>query len=145
MLLPPALGGCTFIAATPPGVALLCPETESLLRCRAELCATEEAYRETLLGFYEGAEDPEQNFERLLLMSCDLYRHHDALEETLQAAALKPDWPADHRAFMEMMATHRQAFTRLEARRQALERQLEDTVRGISEIEEAIDVRPGNN
>lgn len=145
ILLPLALGGCAFVAATPPGVTVLCPDTESLLQCRAKLCETQDAYRETLLGFYQGAEDPEQNFERLLLMSCDLYRHHDEFPETLQAAAAKSDWPEDHRAFMQMMASHRQALSRLEARREALERQLENTVRGISDIEEAIESRPGND
>ncbi|QIB65375.1 hypothetical protein [Kineobactrum salinum] len=45
---------------------------------------------------------------------------------------LKPDWSEDERAFLRLM----------EAQQEALEQQMQDTIRGISEIEDAIEGRP---
>lgn len=81
-------------------------------------------------------------FERLLRMSCDPYRYRRELTEALRIADANPRWTGEQRAFLELLESQSRALLQLESRREALEQRLEETIRGISEIEAAIDGRP---
>jgi hypothetical protein len=135
------LGGCATAGPARSGATAPWPGGESLLAHRATLCAADDTERQRLMTSYDDTHDHRQQFERLLLMSCDPFQHRDSLGEALQVASLNPDWSEDQRAFLAIMESHHHALERLEAERQVLERQLEDTIRGISEIEEDIDGR----
>lgn len=122
---------------TAPAVADAESETktdESLLVYRASLCAGAAAERRRQLASPRDEADHRQQFQRLLLASCDPWRHREELRQALEAASLKQDWSEDERAFLRLMESHQES----------LRQQMQETIRGISEIEDAIERRPDN-
>ncbi len=116
-------------------------EPVGVLEWRARLCAAsaEDEARATALK-QEG-----EMFEQLLLLSCDPYTHRLALAEALRLANGKGyDWPREQRAFISLLTDSHQAIDALEGERRELESRLEDTIRGIRNIEESIGARSGN-
>ncbi len=107
---------------------------ESLLVYRASLCAGGAAERRRQLASPRDEADRRQQFQRLLLASCDPWQHREELRQALEAASLKQDWSEDERAFLRLMESHQES----------LRQQMEETIRGISEIEDAIEGRPDN-
>jgi hypothetical protein len=105
---------------------------ESLLVYRASLCAGAAAERQRQLASPRDEADHRQQFQRLLLASCDPWQHREELRQALEAASLKQDWSEDERAFLRLMESHQES----------LRQQMQETIRGISEIEDAIEGRP---
>lgn len=106
--------------------------TESLLLYRDRLCDLTEDERLQRLSSLSSEADHQQQLQRLLLASCDPWRHREALQQALQAVSQKQDWSADETAYLKLMQSHQTA----------LEQQRQETVRGISEIEDVIEQRP---
>jgi hypothetical protein len=105
---------------------------ESLLVYRASLCAGAAAERQRQLASPRDEADHRQQFQRLLLASCDPWQHREELRQALEAISLKQDWSEDERAFLRLMESHQES----------LRQQMQETIRGISEIEDAIEGRP---
>lgn len=117
-------------------------EPVGVLEWRARLCAVSagDEARATALK-QEG-----EMFEQLLLLSCDPYTHRRALAEALRLAnGQGHDWPREQRAFISLLTDSQQAIDALEGERRELESRLEDTIRGIRNIEESIDARSDND
>lgn len=132
VLLPVA---CATVDAPAPGSVAVPPGAgESPLLSRDRLCALAEGERLQRLASLASAADPRQQLQRLMLASCDPWHHQEALQQALLAVSERQDWSADEAAYLRLMRSQQAA----------LARQREETVRGISEIEDVIEQRPAS-
>lgn len=114
-----------------PATAPVDPDA-SLLVHRAALCAGSVAERRRQLLSPADKADYREQFQRLLLASCDPWQHRHELRQALEVASLKRDWSEDEQAFLRLLQTQQEA----------LQQQLQHTIRGISDIEDVIEQRP---
>lgn len=124
------------VAQQPANTVPSAPSATDLLMSRQTLCALPAAEAGTL----SGTADEAGQLHQLLLMSCDMRNHRAAIGEMLADLRTR-EWPDGYAAFFDLVQASTDALETLEQQRDALQRRLDETIRGITHIEEAIDAR----
>lgn len=121
-----------------------------LLVSRQAYCAEPAAHRDGIAGEalengVTGSIEAADQIERLLRMSCDMRLNYRSIDRILAALRADRSWPTSYLALFDLMQAGADAVKSLEQQRAALQIRLDETIRGITNIEEAIDARRGKN
>lgn len=118
---------------------------QDLLLLRQQYCLEPRAQRREKIQSYDSSGDTQLRLEQLLLMSCELATFSAPIHTALARLRDAREWSPEDLAFFTFLKESTDALRAVEAKRYALQMQLEDTIQGITHIEEAIDARGGDH
>lgn len=120
-------------------------ERPRLLLLRQQYCLEPKAQRRAKIERYGSRIDTQSQLDRLLLMSCELAAFSSSIPAAVTQIRNAQEWSSEDLAFFAFLKESTDALRAAEAKRYALQVQLEDTIQGITHIEEAIDSRGGDH
>ena len=119
--------------------------SNGLLLSRQQCCAEPRMQRHEKIRRYQSSSEPDLQLERLLLMSCEITAFGTSIRAALIQLQPTQEWQPEDLAFFALLKESAEALQAAEAQRYALQTQLEETIQGITHIEEAIDARGGDH
>lgn len=108
---------------------------EDLLAFRGDVCARSENKREALVERFRNDDSHEAVMGALMLATCEPDQTPGLLANSLLAARQLEDTPPGFDGFLDLLAAEAQAYALVEKRLRRTQRQLDEMVEGIRDIE----------